>query len=76
MLELEEVMRKEEERLRVLELRKEEERLRVLELEEVRRRKEEERLRLQKEQEAAKRKEELCNGQQVEDAESATANNR
>ncbi|XP_029557863.1 unconventional myosin-X [Salmo trutta] len=81
-LELEEVRRrKEEERLRVLELeevrRKEEERLRVLELEEVRRRKEEERLRLQKEQEAAKRKEEeLCNGQQVKDAESATANNR
>ncbi|XP_070297833.1 uncharacterized protein [Salvelinus sp. IW2-2015] len=76
---LEELRRKEEETQRVLEmeeLRRKDERRRVLELEEVRR-KEEEKLRLRKEQEAAKRKEEeLCNGQQGEDEENATANNR
>ncbi|XP_031661697.1 unconventional myosin-X [Oncorhynchus kisutch] len=75
---LEEVRRKEERQmvLELEEVRRKEERQMVLELEEVRR-KEEERLRQQKEQEAAKRKEEeLCNGQQVEDEEKATANNR
>ncbi|XP_071196791.1 unconventional myosin-X-like [Salvelinus alpinus] len=77
---LEELRRKEEEEtqrvLEMEELRRKDERRRVLELEEVRR-KEEEKLRLRKEQEAAKRKEEeLCNGQQGEDEENATANNR
>ncbi|XP_036815411.1 unconventional myosin-X isoform X2 [Oncorhynchus mykiss] len=74
-LEEEELRRKEEERRQVEGERLEEEKRR--EEEELRRRKEEERLGQQKEQEAAKRKEEeLCNGQQVEDEEKATANNR